>query len=279
MQGSAHALLVHGSVPLLPPRLVAQTVQLLSQGQWLEVLQVSGQVTLQASQPRPAQVGDRLVKAGDTLTTGPRSYSLLQLDSGIGTIQVAENTLLQVRNLEKLRNGARVTTLNLKRGQVRLRIRKLSNPDSRFEIHSPTGIAGVRGTEFGVLLNQSQRMVVGTESGLVNASSNGESVDLGPETGSAIFPAEPPLPPLPLDRELRFQLDEVDYREKQVWISGQVNPLNSVIANGVDLDISKTGTFEQLIPARRGQAIAIAVLNALGDERRYIFLGSERLVQ
>lgn len=262
------------------PPAMAQTVQVMTQVGWLEVQTLRGDVTIQASAPRAARVGDRLTKTGDTLTTGPRSATLLDIDNRIGTIQVAENSRLQVRQLGTLRNGGWVTTLDLARGQARLRVDKRILPkNSIFEVHSPAGVAGVRGTEFGVMVNSQNRMVVGTEGGLVEASAQGTTVTLKPESGSALFPQEPPLPPLPLDRELKLDLEEVDYRNKHLWVNGQIHPLNTIFANGLELAVDKAGRFEQLIPLPSEGRLALKVANSVGDEQGYLLMGLDRRVE
>ena len=264
----------------------AQTIPLASQVGWLEVKRLQGEVSITASEARPARVGDRLTRSGDRLTTGPRSLSILQLDNNIGSLQVAQNSSLSIRQLGMTQEGGWLTMLNLDQGQVRFRVNKEQMPrNSRFEVYSPSGVAGVRGTEFGVMVNPLNRVVIGTETGLVEAEANSQQVELPAGSGSAIFPGEAPTAPLPLDRQLSLDLEEVDYRgDDEIWLSGKVYPLNTVFANGIELPVSKTGFFEQQLSYRPTAstttltitptaALVIRVENALGDKQEYELRG------
>lgn len=266
---------------LFPPHWVpqakAQTVQLLNSKGWLEVQRLQGRVTIQTSAERLAKLGDRLTKPGDVVTTGPGASTLLKVDNRIGTVQVAQNSELRVRQLGVLRNGGWITTLNLDRGQARLKVDKRIMPsNSVFEVHSPSGVAGVRGTNFGVMLNPQNRLVVGTETGLVEASAQGKTVALEPEFGSALFPGEPPLPPLEVDRKLELNLVEVEFRQGQLWLSGSIHPLNTVFARDLELAVDKNGAFGQLIPIPPGDRLPIKVSNSFGEEQGYLVVGLDR---
>lgn len=250
---------------------LGQNLQLLSNG-WLEVRQTSGRVIVTASPPRAARVGDRLQKIGDSLQTGPNSSSVLRLDDGIGTINVAENTALRIRQMARLRSGARVTTLALDNGQVRLNIRPFTHRESRLDIISPAGVAAVRGTEYGVTVNDDGRMIVATESGLVTAAAQGKTVFLEPNFGSRLRPQQPPSDPMPLDRELRLQIEQTEINDRQIYVRGQIDPLNSVTIAGASVPIDNNGRFEANVPLPDSSLLfdyEIAVSNALGERRSY----------
>lgn len=239
---------------------------------WLEVLQARGEVVLTASPPKPAQVGDRLSKVGDSLRTGPDSSAILKFDQKIGTINVAENTVLRIRRLGRLRSGARVTTLDLNQGQVRLNVRKFHNPASRLDIRSPAGVAAVRGTEYGISLDNNDRMVVATESGLVTAAALGKTVYLEPDFGSRLRPNEPPSDPQRLDRELALKLNRTEINDRQIYASGQVHPLNSVKIAGLGVALDDEGKFEANFSLPDTTSLLdfeVEVSNALGESRSH----------
>lgn len=243
---------------------------------WLEVKQTQGQVVLTASPPRVARVGDRLSKVGDSLRTGPNSSAILRLDQKIGMINVAENTLLRIQRLGRLRSGARVTTLALDQGQVRLNVRRFHNPASRLEITSPAGVAAVRGTEYGISLDGDNRMIVATESGLVTATAQGKTVFLEPDFGSRLRPNEQPSAPQLLDRELALELNRTEINDRQLYVSGRVHPLNSVIVVGVEVPIDDQGQFEANLTLPNSTSLfefEIKVKNALGESRSYSIIG------
>lgn len=239
---------------------------------WLEVRHTQGNVILTTSPPKVARVGDRLSKVGDALQTGPNSSAILRFDQKIGTVNVAENTSLRIRRLGRLRSGARVTTLDLDQGQVRLNVRKFTNPYSRLEIQSPAGVAAVRGTDYGISLGPDGRMVVATESGLVTAAALGKTVYLEPDFGSRLRPDELPSDPQPLDRELWLNLQNTEINDRQIYISGSIHPLNSVKVFGMDLPVDDDGRFEVSLPMRTPLSLfdfEIEVRNALGENRSY----------
>ncbi len=239
---------------------------------WLEVRQTQGNVILIASPPKVARVGDRLAKVGDSLKTGPNSSAILRLDQKIGTINVAENTSLRIRRLGRLRSGARVTTLDLDQGQVRLNVRKFNNPYSRLEIKSPAGVAAVRGTEYGISLSDDGRMIVATESGLVTAAALGKTVYLEPDFGSRLRPNEPPSKPQRLDRELWLKLNGTEINDRQIYVSGKAHPLNSVTVVGKEVQLDNDGRFEVSLPLPNSTSLfdfEIEVRNALGESRSH----------
>ncbi len=239
---------------------------------WLEVRQTQGRVIITSSPPKMAKVGDRLSKIGDSLETGANSSAILILDRGIGTINVAEKTNLRIRRLARLRSGARVTTLNLDQGQVRLNVRKFNNPESRLEIKSPAGVAAVRGTEYGISLSKDGRMVVATESGLVTAAALGRTVYLEPDFGSRLRPSQLPSPPRLIDHELWIKLDGTEINGRQIYVSGEVDPLNSVSIGDNEIVIDDNGRFEATIPLPNSTSLfdfEIEVSNALGENRQH----------
>ncbi len=253
---------------LLSPGLLAQSQSI----GWLEVRQAQGKVILTTSPPKPARVGDRLSKIGDALQTGPNSSAILRLDRKIGTVNVAENTLLRIRRMGRLRSGARVTTLDLDQGQVRLNVRKFTHPSSRLDIRSPAGVAAVRGTDYGISVGGDGRMVVATESGLVTAAALGKTVYLEPDFGSRLRPDQLPSDPQPLDRELWLKLQNTEINDRQVYVSGTIHPLNSVIVFGQELPVDDDGRFDVSLPMPDSISLfdfEVEVRNALGEQRSY----------
>ncbi len=242
---------------------------------WMEIRQTSGQVTITQSPSRAAKVGDRLNKAGDSIETARNSTALLRLDSGMGSIQVAEKTKLKVTKLKKLGDGSRITTLAIEKGQVRTKVRRFTSPRSSLQIMSPAGIAAVRGTEYGISVSDDGRMVIATESGLVAASAQGETVELGSGFGSRIREGEKPSPPQQFDKLLKLAVDNVEINGSQLHINGAVHPLNTLAIAGVEVPLNDDGSFEAIVdfPSLQSLAqISIDVRNPLGKEKAYPLL-------
>ncbi|MGF1512342.1 MAG: FecR domain-containing protein [Elainellaceae cyanobacterium] len=257
----------------------AQQLTLPQAERWLEVQEMQGSVTFREAQTqRPARLGDRLQSRNSGLTTAALSASTLALDSNIGVVQVAENTSLRVSGLRALRDGARVTSLRVDRGQARLQIRRFTNPNSNLEIETPAGTAAVRGTDFGVAVTPVGKTSIGTESGAVEAQAQGVSVMVNPGFASVIVPGEPPSLPIPIDRALQLRVGPLEQDGGRVILSGHIDPSNTLLINGEIVETRLNGRFRVSLPTlpRRRRA-RVAVQNPLGDRRNYsLVLRSER---
>ncbi|MDJ0702053.1 MAG: FecR family protein [Leptolyngbyaceae cyanobacterium MO_188.B28] len=249
---------------------VAQEIRVTSDQRWLEVQQIRGNVTYKGNQNRPARVGDRLGSVGQGIATAGRSTSILNIDTGIGVVRVAENTDLQVRRLSVLSDGARVTILDVSQGQARLQVRPFSHPNSRLEIQTPSGIAGVRGTEFGVSVDPTGKTGIATLEGAVEANAQGRAVLVDAGFASVIIPGHPPTPPRPIDRELRLQNIRWRRLGRRVELLASVDPANSVLINGEEVNVSRIGAIDVSIPqAYNRPYLRVLVRNPLGEERNY----------
>jgi hypothetical protein len=95
----------------------------------------------------PLPTGAKL-NEGDTIKTGPSSHVNVNLGGNVGVIQLAPNSTCVVRTIKATPTAADVVTetdLDLKAGTVYFKVNKLSKA-SRYEISTPKGIAGIRGT-------------------------------------------------------------------------------------------------------------------------------------
>ena len=255
------AVLVGTSVPLY-----AQSVS----GRWLQLQRFSGTVTVVAGRSKSARIGDRLSAVGHGLVTGSRSSANLSVDTGIGTIAVAQNTRITIDRLTTLADGGRVTILDVPRGQARLQVRRFTNPSSRLELHTPSGVAAVRGTEFGVSVSPEGRTVVATTEGSVEATAASQSVEVLPETVSLIYPGQPPTPAAPLDHELAIRWDANEWSNGYLYLSGNIDAANTITVMGEELPVNRRGRFEtRLSLPTRSQRVTIEVSNAVGETRTY----------
>lgn len=270
------ALLVVGTAALAPLgrslRSPAQSIN----SRYLEVNRLSGTVTYRGN--RSARIGDRLTASGHSITTGSRSSASMVVDFGIGTITMAENTHLAVARLDILQDGAYVTVIRVARGQARMQTRPFTNVNSRLELHTPTGVASVRGTDFGVNVSQAKDTVgktgVGTLSGRVGVIAQGQTVEVQDEQATLVVPGEAPEEPIILDRELVLDLTELSRRGRFLNLRGRTNPTNTLILNGEELPLSNTGRFDtQYTLDHRHNALTIQVRNPLGEMRDYHYPG------
>ena len=245
------------------PVLQAQTVT----GGWLQVERLAGNVSINASS---ARVGDRLSSVGQRMTTGPASNASLRLDNSIGSIAVAQNTRMAIQRLSTLSDGARITILDVPHGQVRLQVRTFSNPNSRLELHTPSGVAAVRGTEFGVAVTADGKTSIATLEGQVAAIAQDVSVLIDPGLASIIHPGEPPTAPRPLDRDLDIQWQSQTRRGHRLVLVGQIDPANTLLLGAEEVDISRTGRFEVvMVSGARHRLIVLTVRNPMGESRTH----------
>ncbi len=174
-------------------------------GRSIEIQEIRGTVTFKG---RPAVVGDRLLAPGDEIITGPDSTARLAIDNNIGIVEVAEQTAVRISNLSSSADGEKDTAIFVSRGRVRLSIRKTAattpatNTSTIFlpnqivslntfsglgkssqvaqktrsartapiRVETPEGVAGVRGTSFGVSVGPDGKTGVDTIEGAVAVS-------------------------------------------------------------------------------------------------------------
>ena len=245
------------------PGLYAQTT-----GRALTVERLTGTVTAQINGSRAAQVGDRLSAAGHGLTTGRRSSANLAIDSGQGTVAVSQNTQLRVQRLSTSTSGARITILDVPRGQARIQARPFTNPETRLELHTPSGIAAVRGTDFGVAVAANDKTSIGTLEGQVEAIAQSRSVFVGSGLTAIIYPGEGPTTPRPLDRELEITWQRRERRGSRLQLAGYIDPANTLLLNDEEVPIDRLGYFRITVPYSSFQRTrSLVVQNPLGERR------------
>jgi hypothetical protein len=239
---------------------------------WLEIRRLGGTVRMIPSQ-RPAQKGDRLEQIGQGLATGPESYSILLIDQNIGTVNIAENTDVTLKQLSTTPNQGRVTILSVTKGLARLKIRAFNNPNSRLEIETPAGITGVRGTEFSIGVNHQGQTVLATQEGQVAASAQGKTVLVQPGFATRIVPGEVPEDPRQVTNDLTLQrLSLFRTSLGTVAIKGRVEPFNLVKINGQSVTVDRDGNFQIDLPVPLSLQLKIQVQNLLDQKARYPLL-------
>jgi hypothetical protein len=90
--------------------------------------------------------------AGVTLRTGKDGTADISVNGTSSAVRITNDTTLQIPTMTYVgsaREGDTTTMLNLITGSVLGNVKKIS-AESRYEIMTPHGVAGVRGTDFGV---------------------------------------------------------------------------------------------------------------------------------
>lgn len=275
-------------------------------GRSLEVQEIRGTVIFKG---RQAQTGDRLVAPGDEIITGSGSTVRLAIDNNIGVVEVAENTALRISSLSGT-GGESDTSIFVSRGRVRLSVGKTGdatrsatisktilpqqiaslnsfagigqspqiaqqrrNPKpAPVRVETPEGVAGVRGTSFGVSVGPDGKTGVDTIEGAVGVSSRAgaEEVVVNRGNWTAVFPqigtVAPAATPRLAEIKVRslFRLSGNNYR-----FSGQIHPMDIVYVNDREIKVDRAGRFNiegVLPPSRR---LKIAVRGPSVRERHY----------
>ncbi len=245
---------------------------------WLAITQLSGPVEIIpfGAARRRARIGERLSSVGDILITGPDASAQLAADLAIGFVAIAANSRLQVRTLSTTQSGGRITELLVTQGQVRLRIRPLSSPDSRVEIYTPAGVSGVRGTEFGVSVGPTGQTGVATLEGSIVSSAQGQTVLVNAQQQSIIRPGEPPSPPEPLRDNPDLSIEVIrpmgrsdSQRRRLVQVIGYTDPVNLLAFDDEPQPLERDGRFEIILPSPSSKRIVLLVTTPLGTTQQY----------
>lgn len=248
-----------------------------SSGRNMEIRRVLGNVTFRGSFTR-AKSGDRLTRIGQGLSTGSRSSAVLALDEGIGFVNVAAQSSFVIDQFETTSNGGKVTVIDVKKGQVKVQTRSFTNPQSRLEVRTPAGIAGVRGTEFGVAVADDGQTNVLTDEGAVAVEGNGETVRVPAGYGSIVVEGEAPTEPAPFTENLDLEIDRARHSSSSgFWeVAGRVDPFNFVWINDQQVNVQRDGSFQVNYEQLPKEIIAIRILSPLGSTKTtYLFLREE----
>ncbi|QGZ64195.1 FecR family protein [Paraburkholderia acidisoli] len=97
----------------------------------------------------PLRVGAKLVE-GDRVQTGTNGFATLELADGSHLVLPADTSLNLATLRQTVLTGATDRVVDLHRGEVNTEVTHATKKDDRFQIRSPSVVAGVRGTQFRV---------------------------------------------------------------------------------------------------------------------------------
>jgi hypothetical protein len=237
---------------------------------WIEVRRTTGQVMYTRGQTSQlARKGIRLQSVGDTISTGSGSSAELAIDIGTGTIKVSENTNIKISKLQTGSKGERITELQVNSGQVRLQLRLLTNSASRINIKTPAGIAGVRGTTFGVSVQEDGKMGVGTKEGSVATNAQGRTVLVNGGFQNLTIPGKPPSAAIPLREDTRLNISQLAANGNQVRVIGTIDPVNLLIISQQRQNVDANGKFNINVPLPPNRRVRAMVVTPLGKQQLY----------
>ncbi|MEG4088032.1 FecR family protein [Microcoleus sp. Pol12B4] len=271
----------------------------------LEIEEIRGTVSFKG---RPAVVGDRLLAPGDEIITGPNSTARLGIDNNVGTVEVGEKTAVRISNLSSSAGGEKDTAIFVSRGRVRLSIgktaattraantstiippnqivalntfsglgkssqiaqQKSSAKTAPVRVETPEGVAGVRGTSFGVSVGNGKTAVETIEGAVVVSSSSDSEVVVNGGNATTIFPQTSPVTPSASPRLAQFKVRRLVRFSGNIYrLSGQINPIDLIYVNDEAIKIDRKGNFKIqgiLPPSRR---LKIVVRGPSITERHY----------
>ena len=108
-------------------------------------------------------IGDPILRES-IVRVGPDSYLDIQLGT-YATVRLESQTIVSFQELA-LQTGARRATLEVSTGSILNRVERLTGRDS-YRVLTQTTIAGVRGTDFGVIVGEDGQTRVGVTTGSV----------------------------------------------------------------------------------------------------------------
>ncbi|MEG3939086.1 FecR family protein [Microcoleus sp. S36b_A3] len=274
----------------------------------LQITEIRGTVSFKG---RPAVAGDRLTEPGDEIITGADSTARIAIDNNGGIVEVAQNTAVRISNLSGSAEGEKETAIFVSRGRVRLSVsktnattpaantstiippnqiaalntfsglgnsmqiaqQKKSARTAPVRVETPEGVAGVRGTSFGVSVSDGKTSVETIEGAVAVSGSTDSEVVVNGGSATTIFRQSPPAPtstsPHLAELQVRslFRLSGNIYR-----LSGQINPIDIIYVNNEAIKIDRDGKFKiqgVLPPSRR---LNIVVLAPSVRQRHYILV-------
>src|SRR2546430_795168 len=145
----------------------------------------------------PLKVG-QVLKPGSTVRTANDSQVDLFMDQNGPIVRLVENTTLGIDKLNFEATGIDTiieTQLDLKSGRILGIVTKMA-ADSKYEIKTPNGVAGIRGTEYDISATSVVRVVSGSLV-VVYVKSDGTVVTQVVNAGEMFVPAEGAVKPMP----------------------------------------------------------------------------------
>ena len=141
--------------------------------------------------------GDDL-SAGDRVETADRSAVSLEFADGSYLLLGPDSEVVFDALSTFEGKGMLDTRIRLQRGRVENRVKPLSTPGARYEIHTPAAVTVVRGTEFRIAAQQDGVSRSEVTEGRVSVAAAGEEVSVSAGEGTLVEPGQPPAAPRPL---------------------------------------------------------------------------------
>ena len=157
---------------------------------------------------------------GDQITTGKLAEVQFVLPPG-RQFRLGPEAQVSIDELSSSEGEDQQPVMRLVLGYLWSKIQKLTGRKTAFDLHTPTAVMGVRGTEFETVVSLDAASLVSVDEGKVELDADGETVIVEQGKMSEVeFDGKPSLPSLTVSKEKR---DWQAWREKRV--EGMMNKL------------------------------------------------------
>lgn len=139
-----------------------------------------------------------VLSAGDRISAEEGSEVEIKLDDG-SVLKMRDKSLLVIERMEKQRKPlTTVTSLQAVSGKILGCIRKLSSKESKFNISTPTAVAGIRGTVFAVFVEGDSTELDVVQGQVTVAGQTGPEVLVGEKQSTVIAKGDSARSPFPM---------------------------------------------------------------------------------
>ncbi len=181
-----------------------------------KVIQLQGQASVQklGASPVPLKKG-AAVNQGQYIITKPSSTVKIKLASG-AILTVGPSSRMRIQP-STIKQASSSTSVSLFSGTLSASIKKLGKSSGKFNIHTPTAVAGVRGTDFTVAAGLDGSSYVAVDDGKVAVDNGkGETVCNKKETAET-----------PIGEDEAPEKDELDDKEQlNEWLTENEEDVN-----------------------------------------------------
>jgi len=139
-----------------------------------------------------------ILNAGDRVSTEDGAELEIRLDDG-SVLKMKDKSLLVIERMEKQKKPlTTITRLQAMSGKILGCIRKLSSKESKFEINTPTAVAGIRGTVFAVFVEGDSTAVDVVQGQVAVAGQVGREVLVSEKQSTVVAQGDSARSPFPM---------------------------------------------------------------------------------
>lgn len=238
---------------------VAVVGTLVAQDATVEYLEGDPQHRTSAGASRYLDFGSR-VAPGDSVVTGRGDFVELR-QGDAAAIRVNANTVFTIREVE--RGEGREQVLSTSVGSVAMRFNRLAGREPM--VGTTTTVAGVRGTELVIYAGADGSSLFLVESGLVEVTSSGRSVELAANEGVEVPAGGPPGEKFSvIGRELDFSSWAAD--KTQVFLDDPIGSLDGIRAMFTELQDGLAEWVTAYERAKVDSDVAVQHMGTIADQ-------------